>query len=169
MKRNLIPLLGIAFVVALAATGIFYGVFVTQLKQASGAAERRQIVVAAHTLDRGTVLKASDLKRAAWASAPPPGAFPASADAVGKTLYTPVLENEPVTESRLSAKGATGLGIERGMRALSIRVVDSIGLMPFLHAGQHVDVQAIQGRNNPETTLRTILQNVEVLGVQAPP
>jgi Flp pilus assembly protein CpaB len=166
MKRNLVPLLGIAFVVALAASGIFYGVFVSQLRQASRGAESQRIVVAVRTLDRGTVLKPADLKLTPWAGAPPPGAFRTVDEAAGKTIYASLEENEPVTEARTAADKANGgLGIAKGMRALSVHVVDSSGLIPFLHAGHHVDVQAVTNRNHPEANLRTILQNVEVLSV----
>ena len=167
MKKNLVPLLGIAFVVALAASGIFYGVFVSQLRTASQGAVKQRIVVAVRPLDRGTVLKQADLRLSPWAGATPPGAFRQIDDATGKTIYSSLEENEPVTEARTAADKANGgLGIAKGMRALSIHVVDSSGLIPFLHAGHHVDVQVIKGRNTPEANLRTILQNVEVLSVQ---
>jgi Flp pilus assembly protein CpaB len=168
MKKNLVLLLGIAFVVALAASGIFYGVFVSQLRTASEGAVNQRIVVAVRTLDRGTVLKAADLKLSPWAGSTPPGAFRKIDNAVGKTIYASLEENEPLTEARIAADKANGgLGIAKGMRALSIHVVDSSGLIPFLHAGHHVDVQVIKSRNTPEANLRTILQNVEVLSVQA--
>jgi Flp pilus assembly protein CpaB len=166
MKRNLVPLLGIAFVVAIAATGIFYGLFVGQLRDASQGAARQQIVVESRSLDRGAVLKAGDLKLSSWAGAPPPGAFQKVDDAAGKTIFVSTQENEPITTARLGEKAAGGIGIQKGMRALSIRVYDSGGLIPFLRAGHHVDVQAQQGKNGPDTRLRTIMQNVEVLSVQ---
>jgi Flp pilus assembly protein CpaB len=168
MKRNLVPLLGIAFVVALAASGIFYGVFVSQLRTASRGAEHQRIVVAVRTLDRGTVLKPADLKLSPWAGVPPPGAFRTVEEATGKTVYAYLDENEPVTAGRTTADKANGgLGITKGMRGLSIHVVDSSGLIPFLHAGNHVDVQVVTNRSRLEANLRTILQNVEVLSVQA--
>jgi Flp pilus assembly protein CpaB len=125
------------------------------------------VVVAVRTLDRGTVLKPADLKLMPWSGATPPGAFRQVEDVAGKTIYSSIEENEPVTEARTAADKATGgLGIKKGMRALSIHIVDSSGLVPFLHPGHHVDVQVIKYRNSPEANLRTILQNVEVLGVQ---
>ncbi len=170
MKRNVLPLLGIAFVVALAASGIFYGVFVSQLKRASRVDKPTQLAVASRLLDRGAVLKASDLKLSPWAGAAPPGSFSSLPQAVGKTVYVSIQENEPITESRLAPEKATGgIGIAKGMRAVSLHVIDSSGLIPFLRAGHHVDVQAVHNRNNPNAALRTILQNVEVLSVQAPP
>src|SRR5271165_5596526 len=169
MKRNLFPLLGIAFVVALAASGIFYGVFVGQIKRASRNAAGQELVVAAHSLDRGAVLKEADLKLSHWAGTPPPGSYKAAAPLVGKTIYAPILENEPVTDLRFSAdKTFGGLGIRSGMRAVSIKVMDSGGLIALLRPGHRVDVQTVRARNSPEATLRTILQNAEVVSVQGP-
>ena len=71
MKKNLVPLLGIAFVVAIISTGIFYGLFVGRLKSAT-IAPGQTIVVAAASLDRGAVVKPGDVKLAAW-GAPEPG------------------------------------------------------------------------------------------------
>ena len=50
------------------------------------------------------------------------------------------------------------------MRAVSIRVTDSTGLVSSIRPGARVDVQAVYGR---DTTfqVRTILQNVEILNV----
>jgi Flp pilus assembly protein CpaB len=113
-------------------------------------------------------LKPADLKLTPWAGATPPGSYRQIDEAAGKTIYASLEENEPVTAARTAADKANGgLGIAKGMRALSIHVVDSSGLIPFLHAGHHVDVQVVKSRNTPEANLRTILQNVEVLSVQA--
>ena len=67
MKKNLVPLLGIAFVVAIVSTGIFYGLFVGRLKSAT--LPGPSIVVAARSLDRGYSLQAADVKLAAWGGA----------------------------------------------------------------------------------------------------
>ncbi len=50
------------------------------------------------------------------------------------------------------------------MRAVSIRVSESTGVVALLRAGNKVDVQAVSDHNNL-VQLRTILQNVEVLAV----
>ena len=56
MKKNLVPLLGIAFVVAILATGLFYGFFVSKLRDAESMPAGPQIVVAARPVTRGSVL-----------------------------------------------------------------------------------------------------------------
>ena len=53
------------------------------------------------------------------------------------------------------------------MRAISIRVAESDGVVNLLHPGSKVDIQAVSDRNG-NIELRTILQNVEVLAVTPP-
>ncbi len=164
MKKNLVPLLGIAFVVAIISTGIFYGLFVGKLRS-GGTTAAQSIVVAAHKLDRGTVLKDTDVKLAPWGgAAPPQGAFTAVSAIAGFTTISPVEENEPVLESRVASatSGAgAGLGITPGMRAITVHATDSSGIITMLHPGYKVDVQMV----SVEGELRTILQNIEVLSL----
>src|SRR5258705_3459866 len=92
MKRNLVPLLSIAFVVAIVSTGIFYFLFVGRLKTVSSAPSQ-SIVVAAHNLDRGASLKAADLKLTPWgAPEPPKGAFSDINHVSGMTLMASIQE-----------------------------------------------------------------------------
>jgi Flp pilus assembly protein CpaB len=168
MKRNLVPLLGIAFVVAIAVTGIFYGLFVGRLRDEEAQAAKQTIVVAARSIDRGRQLDAADLKLSTWAGALPPGAYQRVEDAVGKMVYQATLENEPITEERTGVdqgKGDKGT-IAKGMRAISVRISESNGLMPFLRAGHRVDLQVVNLRGT-EPAVRSLLQNAEVLSVQA--
>ena len=166
MKRNLVPLLVIAFVVAIISTGIFYGLFVARLRSAA-AAPGKSIVVAAHNLDRGTVLQAADLKLVGWGDAEAPqGAFTAVDPVAGLTVIAPLQENEPVLQSRVASRtsgAGAGLGIAPGMRAISIHATDSSGIVTLLRPGYKVDVQLVSN----QAELRTILQNVEVLSVNA--
>ncbi len=168
MKRNLVPLLGIAFVVAIAATGIFYGLFVGRMRDEEANAARQTIVVASRAIDRGRQLDAADLKLSSWAGALPPGAYRRVEDAVGKTVYQATIENEPITEERTGSDQGTGTkgGIAKGMRAISVRVSESNGLMPFLRAGHRVDLQVVNLRGS-DPAVRSLLQNAEVLSVQA--
>lgn len=164
MKRNLVPLLVIAFVVAIISTGIFYGLFVAKLRSGT-ASSGKSIVVAARNMDRGTVLQAADLKMVDWGGADTPqGAFTAVSPVAGLTAIAPLQENEPVLQSRVAsgASGAgAGLGIAPGMRAISIHATDSSGIVSMLRPGYKVDVQLFSN----QAELRTILQNVEVLAV----
>jgi pilus assembly protein CpaB len=166
MKKNLVPLLGIAFVVAIIATGLFYVLFASRLGNAATAGGH-SIVVAAHKLDKGTDLTAADLKLASWGSAEvPEGAMNALDQANGLTLIAALVENEPVLASRVASRtsgAGAGLGVAPGMRAISVHASDSSGIVGLLRPGYKVDVQMV----STEADLRTILQNVEVLALNA--
>jgi len=168
MKRNMVPLLGIAFVAAIICTGIYYGLFAGKLRSSSEI-PGHSVVVAARNLDRGTVVQASDL-RVSEAPGVLTGSFSKPEDAVGATLLTPLKTNEPLlTErvvSRISPGGESASGmVPAGMRAISIRVSESDGLLNALRPGARVDLQAVSERENNQVLLRNILQNVEVLAV----
>ena len=169
MKKNLVPLLGIAFVVAIVATGIFYGLFVGRMKNA--AAPGPSIIVAARNLDRGVALQETDVKLAPWGGAEvPQGAFTAAGQVNGLTLVSSVQQNEPVLQSRTASRTSgvgAGLGITPGMRAVSIHATDSSGIVGILRPGYKVDVQLVLPQSQSLPELRTILQNIEVLSVNA--
>src|SRR5688572_30097792 len=138
MKRNLFPLLGIALVVAIAATGIFYGLFVGRISAASTAAAANPagVVVVARAVDRGLVLRATDVRLQPAGAARPAGAFGSVEEVVGRTIAKSLAANEPVIASSLAvAKSAGELTIPKGMRAISIRVAESVGLVPYLRPG----------------------------------
>jgi Flp pilus assembly protein CpaB len=166
MKRNLVPLLGIAFVVAIAATGVFSGLFVGNAKGASPAAAPAEMVVASRALARGMVVTAADVRMAPVPKDRPAGAVVRVEDVVGRSLLKPVGENEAVTADGLAGAAGQGgaLTIPTGMRAMSIRVADSVGLVPYLRAGARIDVQSIHVQHG-EATVQTLLSNVEVLNV----
>lgn len=167
MKRNIVPLLGIAFVVAIVSTGIFYGLFAGRLRSSVGELPGQSIVVAAKNLARGAVIQASDL-RISQVKGALNGAFSNPERLVGVTLLEPIQENEPILQNRVASRDAkTGEGASRiptGMRALSVRVSESSGVVALLRPGTKVDIQAVSQRNTA-AELRTILQNVEVLAV----
>jgi len=168
MKRNMVPLLAIAFVVAIISTGIFYGLFAGKLRSSSDI-RGHSVVVAARDLTRGTVVQASDL-RISGASEVLTGSFSKLEEAVGGTLLTPLKANEPLllerVVTRISSVSGGGM-VPSGMRAISTRVSQSDGLLSLLRQGARVDLQAILEREN-RVELRNILQNVEVLAVIPP-
>jgi pilus assembly protein CpaB len=169
MKRNMVPLLGIAFVVAIISTGVFYGLFAGKLRSSSEM-PGHAIVVAARDLDRGTVIQARDL-RVSEVQGMLSGGFSKPEEAVGATLLASVKANEPLLEERIAerASGAPGSGgvVPTGMRAVSIRVSQSESLLSLLRPGSRVDLQAVSERQGA-VELRTVLENVEILAVDHP-
>jgi Flp pilus assembly protein CpaB len=164
MKKNLVPLLGIAFVVAIIATGLFYVLFAARLGSAATSAGHTSIVVASHRLDKGADLKATDVKLSPWGPDTPEGAMTTLDQVNGLTLVASLVENEPVLASRVASRTSgvgAGLGIAPGMRAISVHASDSTGVVTLLRPGYKVDVQMV----STEAEVRTILQNVEVLAM----
>ena len=165
MKQKLVPLLGIAFVVALISTGVFYGLFVGKAQSAPADQQRFSVVVASHPLARGAVIQAADIKAISWAGGEAPkGSFSTPDQVAGVTVLDPIGTNDPVVESRIASHRA----IPNGMRAVSIHVTDSSGVVALLHPGYKVDVQVLSDASHGEITLRTALQNIEVLTVSPP-
>ena len=169
-KNNLLKLLGIALVVAIVSTGIFYGLFVNKLSSNTGSG--KMVVVAARPLKPGTILQATDVKLMPWAGAQlPKGGFESASEVAGNTVFDPIAEDEPVFASRLaSGAGGAASGVPEGMRAVSVHVTDSTGVMELLRWGQKVDVQVVVGRGNGEkveTAVRTALEDLQVLSVHS--
>ena len=169
-KNNLLKLLGIAFVVAIVSTGVFYGLFVSRLSSSTGG---KTLLVAARALKPGTVLQSTDVKTVPWSTAQiPPGAYGSADQVVGNTVFDPIAEGEPVLATRLaSAESGGGSGVPSGMRAVSVHVTDSSGVLGLLRAGQKVDVQVVIAKaNSPaETAVRTALEDLKVLAVNPQP
>lgn len=167
MKRNLMPLLGVAFAAAVVATGIFYGLLIPRLRTTASADEGQQVVAAARNLDRGAVLRPEDLHLVEAAqAATPPGVVRSIDQVVGLTLLEPVTANQLLTTGGLTRRGATGgasLAIPAGKRAVSIHPAESTGVVAMLRSGSRVDVQVVDTRGTQQ--LRRLLEDVEVLAV----
>ena len=110
-----------------------------------------------------------DLKIVSWpGEAVPSGYFRSVKDAVGRGVITPVAENEPLLEAKVSTKDAGGglpIIIRDGMRAVSVKVDEVIGVAGFVLPGTRVDVMLTldKGDGRPQAITKTLLQNVQTL------
>ncbi|HEV2444327.1 MAG TPA: Flp pilus assembly protein CpaB [Candidatus Sulfopaludibacter sp.] len=171
-QNNLAKLLGIALVVAIIATGVFYGLFVNKLSSSTGSG--KMVVVAAKPIPAGTVLAETDVQSIPWpVDGTPAGAFDNAQQLAGRTVLVPLAQGEPVLAARLAStdKGGGGSGVPAGMRAVSVHVTDSSGVLAQLGPGQKVDVQVLVTRKstNGEPELRTVLEGISVLSVNPQP
>lgn len=129
----------------------------------------RPVVVAAADLDIGAALGKDDLRVIDWpANAVPAGAFGGPNEVLGRGLILPVIQNEPILPNKLASKDAgAGLppAIPPGLRAVSVRVNEVIGVAGYVLPGTHVDVVATVSPNEKQEdmTSKVILTNVEVL------
>jgi pilus assembly protein CpaB len=164
-KNNMLKLLGIAFVVAIVSTGIFYGLFVNKLSSSTGSG--KTVVVSTRALKSGALIAAADVKTIQWPGpVPPKGTFEKTEEVIGKTVFDAIGEEELVSDIHLaSAKSGGGSGVPEGMRAVTIHVTDSSGVISMLRTGQKVDVQVVLGKSGAETTVRTALEDLQVLAV----
>jgi Flp pilus assembly protein CpaB len=166
-KNNLLKLLGIALVVAIVSTGVFYGLFVNRLSSSPGSG--KTLVVAAKALKAGTQLQSVDLKTIPWpAEQLPPGFYGTVDQVTGNTVFDPIGEGEPVVASHLATvQSGGGAGVPSGMRAVSVHVTDSTGVLGLLRAGQKVDVQVVVHQKDTNgAEVRTALEELTVLSVQ---
>lgn len=126
------------------------------------------VVVASRPLALGTPLTAQDLSLVTWPQADPlGGSFTRIQDCIGRSLITPVAKNEPILEGKLAPKEA-GVGLPAaipvGMRAVSVRVDDVVGVSGFAMPGTMVDVLATgQPQGGSDSVTRTVIQDVRVL------
>jgi pilus assembly protein CpaB len=129
----------------------------------------RPVVVAAADLQVGAELRREDLRTIDWpANAAPQGAFTTMDEVVGRGLILPVIENEPVMPMKLAPKEA-GAGlppvIPAGLRAVSVRVNEVIGVAGYVLPGTRVDVLATLSptREQTDVTSKVVLTDVQVL------
>jgi len=129
----------------------------------------RQVVVAATNLEVGADLTREDLKTIDWpASALPAGAFTNKDEVAGRGLIASVVANEPILPMKLASKEAgAGLppAIPEGLRAMSVRVNEVIGVSGYVLPGTRVDIVATVSPDDKKinTTSKVILTNVQVL------
>jgi len=126
-----------------------------------------QAVVASRDLPVGSLLTKEDIKTVSWpARAVVPGSFTSTDPVVNRGLVVPVSENEPITESKLAAAG-TGAGlpptIPQGMRAISLKVNEVVGVAGFVVPGTRVDVLVTLSNAQVGTVSRIVLNNITVL------
>ena len=170
MKKQHRTLIVMLVAVTTAAVGSF-GVYraVEQMPVREVEVANMQVVVAAQALPMGTRLTQNHLRLVAWPSRNPvAGAFTDPKALQDRGVITPIGENEPITESKIaSIEAGAGLSpvIPEGMRAISVRVNEVVGVAGFVVPGTRVDVLVTvrsEGTSNEPMT-RTVVSHVEVL------
>lgn len=170
MDRRFLTVLGVSLVFALVVSAVFY-----QMTSKAGGTPKqaevsdlKDVVIAARPLPVGLTVKAADVKVVKMpAQAFPKGAFSKPEDVLDRPVVANILAEEPMIEGRLAQRGS-GVGlapvIPVGMRAVTVRVNDVVGVAGFVLPGMRVDV-LITGHppGNPTMVTKTVLQNILVL------
>jgi pilus assembly protein CpaB len=161
----------VALLVALVVSGLFtfwLSRRVGGVSHVNTPQHKRQYVAAKASLEAGQLLKPSQLQLIDWPeSALLDGGFTKVEDVAGRIVLYPLPKGEPIFERQLATAGA-GVGltanISSGMRAISVRTDDVVGVAGFLLPGTHVDVLMTYRSNiSPDPKTITVLQNVVVL------
>jgi len=160
------------FVLAISAGGaLAFGTynFVQNTRPRTVSIPTRPVVVAAADLDIGAELRRDDIRIIDWpANAVPAGAIGDPKDVIGRSIVLPVIQNEPILPMKLaSAEAGSGLppAIPPGLRAVSVRVNEVIGVAGYVLPATRVDVLATVSPTgqNTDMTSKVILTNVQVL------
>jgi pilus assembly protein CpaB len=162
-----------AFIIALLVSGVFTIWLFEKLNKHTAAAPpppKSQYVAAAANMEAGQVIKAENLHLVDWpANVPLQGAFTTTQPLVGRMVLYPLAAGEPILERQMSAPGAgTGLTVKipDGMRAISLRTDEIVGVAGFLLPGTHVDVLVtLHLANVPDPINSTVLQDAQVLAI----
>src|SRR5499427_3671680 len=153
MDRNRRTAAVVAIAVLLAAVASLGMYRVVSRKPAGERAMKTvDVTVAQHPLKLGTAITKGDVKLAKWpADAQVRGTFAKVEDVLQRGLITDVEENEPLTNAKLAPlEAGAGLppSIPAGMRAISVKVNEVIGVAGFTVPGTRVDVLAMIRDNN---------------------
>jgi len=168
MRNRIFAVLAIA---VLAGGGLAYGTYnMMNNPQVRVVQTKTQPVVVAKTdLSLGAELRMEDLEVAQFPDGQAPdGAFVKREEIVGRGVISPFVKNEPIIPAKLASKEA-GAGlppvIPEGMRAVSVRVNEVIGVAGYVLPGTRVDVLAsMSPTNNPiDMISKVVLANVQVL------
>ena len=159
----------LAVVLAMLIAGVVTYAFYARVRmQRSDNFKTVKVVAATKPLTAGSPITADSVALVDWpANLAVSGAFTKVEDVIGRSVIYPIDEHQPILDHDVAQAGS-GIGltvkIPEGMRAVSVRSSDVIGVAGFLYPGSHVDVlvtSKVDNSPNPQT--QTVLANVEVL------
>ena len=159
----------LALLIALMVSGLFtFWLSQRYSKPRASAPVRHQYVAAAVNLEAGEVLRPASLNLIDWPeNVPLGGAFSKPEEVADRVVLYPLSAGQPILERQLASVGSgSGLAakIPEGMRAISLKSDDVVGVAGFILPGTNVDVLVTYhavGSSEPLTA--TILQDVKVL------
>ena len=129
----------------------------------------RPVIVAASDLEIGAEIGHNDIRIVDWpANALPANVISDPKEVIGHGLIMPMIQNEPFLPMKLASQEAGGglpPAIPPGLRAVSVRVNEVIGVAGYVLPGTRVDVVATVSptQQQGDMTSKVILTNVQVL------
>ena len=157
-----------ALLMALFGSALFTFWISKKLAKPVDTAHRQRYVAATQDLAAGDSLQKQTLALMEWPSDRPlEDAFANTEDLVGRTVLYPVSAGQPIRAHYLATAGS-GFGlstkIPEGMRAMSLKTDQIVGVAGFLSPGSHVDVLVtFHTPASPDPITATVLQDVQIL------
>ena len=158
-----------ALLLALVGSGLFtFWISKNFSKPVAAASPTQQYVAALHALEPGEILQKTNLTLVDWSGNKLDGGYVKADDLVGRSVLYPLAAGEPILDRQLAAAGS-GLGLSTkipdGMRAVSVRVNEVIGVAGYVLPGNRVDILATASPTDAhqDTITKVILANVQVL------
>lgn len=179
MRANtfiMIVLAGVFGVLAVVLVNIWLANQRSAMAEANGV-QRDTVVVAAVPLKFGDTLTTEKLREIAWpAGAVPAGAFKTTKDALAgegaKQALQMIGVNEPLLANKITGPGqraTLSAVLGEGMKAVSIRVNDVLGVAGFVFPGDRVDVlltRTVRDSDGMDKSfVDVLLQSMKVLAV----
>jgi pilus assembly protein CpaB len=165
-RNRTLVVLTVAIAVASGASFFVYRA-VTNIPVREVEVKSYYVAVAAKPLAVGTMIGPSDVKLVAWpAASPVAGGYSKVDEVVNRGLIASVVENEPLTSTKLAViEAGAGLPptIATGMRAISVKVNEVIGVAGFVVPGTRVDLVVTIGKRDGGSVSRVIVSNAQVL------
>jgi pilus assembly protein CpaB len=163
-NRTLLVVLVAVGLASLATYGVFRTIRSIPVREVEVAT--KFVVVAAENLPLGTRLAKEQVKLVGWPAATPvEGSFASIDEVIDRGVIQPIHTNELLTDTKLAPKEAgAGLSpsIPPGMRALSVKVNDVIGVAGFTVPGARVDVVVVV-KDQDNSMARVVVSNLQVL------
>jgi pilus assembly protein CpaB len=167
MNRRTRTMIVVGVAVAMAGVASF-GVYraIQNIPERTKYIPAHYLVVAKQDVPVGTILEAQHVRLAGWPQdTTVEGSFAKIEDVLGRGATAQIVANEPIIDRKLAPKEAGGglpPTIPAGMRAMSVKVNDVIGVAGFTVPGTRVDVVVtIKDREN--SISRAVLSNIQVL------
>lgn len=168
-KKGVVLMLGLSLVLAVGAAGLANNWLNARVgKDVVG--DNRSVVVAAVQIPFGRKVQPEDLRMMELPKhAVPEGSFASMEGVLGRVSSQMIYPGEVILQGRVSEHlGGSALAalLEPGMRAISVRVDDVVGVAGFLLPGNLVDIVSTQREGGQrKAKSETILQKIKVLAV----
>ena len=127
------------------------------------------VVVAKEDVQIGTRLQPAMLQVVDWPSASPlKNPLTSIEQATDRVVNMPLVKGEPISMSKLAAKGETGglsAVLREGRRAVTVKVNEIVGVAGFALPGNYVDVMVNTPDNQNQPVSKIVIERIQVLAV----